>query len=137
MGNHAFVLADRDRPEQFAFLGETRGLFRARGARKVWKDPAGIAWVVRRAGRHAIAATWFGPGWVFDSYARKQRADNYAARRKAMQRATPTEHGEELANVLRQLRLGGQCERLLWAVHQCVLESRSSVVRVPHYRAYA
>jgi hypothetical protein len=128
----AFVLVDRARAEQFALLGT--GLRLPSGS-DPWTAPDGITWAVRRHGSHVFGVTWLGPGWVFDPYAARQRAETLAAARERMARATPDEHRRQLAAAAGHLRLGRHCERLAWLVHQQVLEAHSSLIKVPDFLA--
>ena len=122
------VLADQARAEQFGLLGSVPRLF---NGFTTWLDADGVPWAGRRCKDHGFGFTWLGPGWVFDSYARKLRADKLAARRQAVARADDSTHRHELAEVLGRIRLGGHAERLLWAVHGRVLEARTSLLKVP------
>jgi hypothetical protein len=125
MMEHALVLAAADRLELFLSLRGTRRLFQTA---QVWTDDNGIAWAVARAGRHAVAVTWFGPGWVFDPQARQHRAAEWARQWAAMEQATPAQHRRQLNRVVQRLRLGGQAERLLWCIHATALSQHTSLL---------
>jgi hypothetical protein len=125
MIEHPLVLAAADRLELFLSLRGTHRLFQTA---EVWTDDHGIAWAVARAGRHAVAVTWLGPGWVFDPKGRQQRADEWARQQKAMQRAAPALHRRRLKDTVRHLRLGGHAERLLWCIHAAALSQRTSLL---------
>src|SRR5262245_23657118 len=99
MPGYPLVLADQERLEQFALLGNTRRLFQDH---MTWKDILGVPWAGNRVGGHCFAVTWLGPGWIFDAYACQQRAEDLAARRQAMSQANAAQHAHELAQVLGQ-----------------------------------
>src|SRR5947207_16004226 len=92
MNGHPTVLADQDRLELFALLGQSRRLFRQAQTRT---DEDGIAWTITRAGAVGIALSWMGPGWVFDPLAQQERAEEYAERLRAMREAGPARHRRE------------------------------------------
>ena len=123
-----FILADKDRIEQFALLARTRRLFRDFD---VWSDAQGITWARRRIGKHCLAVSLQGPGWVFDDYARQARAETLAARRAALEQADTEDRQRQLEQIIAGLHLGPVAERVLWAVHQRVLQAKLSVVRIP------
>jgi len=123
-----FVLADKDRIDQFALLARTRQLFRDC---EVWNDVQGSTWARRRIGEHCFAVSLLGPGWVFDDYAREARAEDLAQRRAALEQADADERRRQLEGILADLQLGPIAERVLWAVHQRVIQAKLSVVRIP------
>ncbi len=85
-----FVLADKDRIEQFALLARTRGLFRDFD---VWNDNQGMTWARRHIGKHCFAVSLLGPGWVFDDYARQARAETLAGAGPPWSKPTPQNAG--------------------------------------------
>jgi hypothetical protein len=123
-----FVLADKDRIAQFALLARTRQLFRDC---EFWNDGQGLTWASRRIGDHCFAVSLLGPGWVFDDYARQARAEDLAARRAALEQVDTEERRRQLDEILARLQFGAVTERVLWAVHQRVMQAKSSVVRIP------
>jgi hypothetical protein len=125
MTGHPLALADQDRLELFAQLGQSRRLFRAA---QVWTDAEGIAWTGTRVGATGVGLTWMGPNWVFDRQAQQERAEEYHTRRRAMRQADEARHRRELARAVGQLQLGGHAERLLWAVHAAVLAGGTALL---------
>ena len=125
MPTSPFILADRARIEQFGRIGSQRGLFSGYTS---FVDSQGVTWAEKRFGPYCLAATWLGPGWVFDQYGRSQKASEYEVRRSAMASADPAQHARELAGVIGRLHLGRLAERLLWTVHRKVLKQKTSVV---------
>jgi hypothetical protein len=125
---HPVVLADAERLELFSSLALSRRLFR--GAR-IWRNPEGIAWRVARAGSIGVALTWLGPGWVFDPVARWERSEDYQRRLREMRDADRVRERREFRKVVRALRLGGHAERLLWAIHSAVHQTRRSLLYLP------
>src|SRR5262245_62343245 len=125
MSHHPLILADQDRLELFANLGQSRALFHDA---QVWTDDEGTAWMGTRAGATGVAVTWLGPGWVFDAQARQERAEEYEARRQAMQETAKGRHRNKLKGVARRVRLGGHAERLLWAVHAAARASGTALL---------
>lgn len=123
-----FVLADKDRIDQFALLARTRRLFQECD---VWNDAQGLTWARRRIGDHCFAVSLLGPGWVFDDYAREARAQELATRRTALEQTDADEQRRQLERILANLQLGPIAERVLWAVHQRVLQAKLSVARIP------
>lgn len=119
------VLADQDRLELFSVLGQSHRLFRDA---EVWTDDNGVGWTGVRLNGIGIGLTWLGPGWVFDPQAREDRSADYAARLRTMQSAKRSRHRRKLALAARQLRLGAHAERLLWAIHQAVVGSGTSLL---------
>jgi hypothetical protein len=128
MASRPFILVDRARAEQFALLGGVNRFF-ARFL--VETDEEGVAWAVTRKGNHVFACTSLGPGWVFDRYAADQRAEELEVATRKMREADPGRHERELADAVRQIRLGPLSERLAWLIHQQVLNARSSVIKLP------
>jgi hypothetical protein len=124
-----FVLADKDRIDQFALLARTRKLFRDR---EVWNDAQGGTWARWRIGDHCFAVSLLGPGWVFDDYARQARAHALAERRTALEQADAEERRRQLNEIIAGLQFGPITERVLWAVHQRVVQAKLSVVRIPN-----
>lgn len=122
-----FVLADQDRTEQFALLARTRRLFRGF---EVWTDAQGTTWARKRVGRHCFGISLLGPGWVFDPHAQQRRAEALLQRRQAMHEAADGAR-EALNRIIAGLGLGPIAERLLWAVHQRIVQAKRSVVRIP------
>ena len=122
-----FVLADQDRTEQFALLARTRRLFRGF---EVWTDAGGITWARKRVGRHCFGISLLGPGWVFDPHAQQRRAEALLQRRQVMHEATKGAR-EALNRIVAGLGLGPIAERVLWAVHQRIVQAKRSVVRIP------
>lgn len=131
MSSNAFILADRDRLEQFAVIARGNRLFRGF---EVWHDADGTAWARRRVGRHCIAVCLLGPSWVFDPHAQARWAEDLADRRRHFEQRLPAEHRKDLERIIAGLRLGPIAERLLWAIHQRVVEAKRSVVRMPDDR---
>ena len=125
MFGYPTVLVDQERLALFTLLGQGKGLFK--GA-VFWTDAQGIAWVGTRVGRHGVAFTWLGPGWVFDPIAQQDLAEQYEARLCAMRKADEKRHHRELIDLRGQLRLGGHAERVLWALHLAVRQARSSML---------
>jgi hypothetical protein len=125
-----FVLADKDRIDQFALLARTRQLFRGFD---VWNDVQGLTWARRRIGEHCFAVSLLGPGWVFDDYARTARAEELTGRRTALAQSGAEERRRQLDAIIAGLQLGPIVERVLWAVHQRVLQAKLSVVRIPDH----
>lgn len=123
-----FVLADKDRIDQFALLARTRQLFRDR---EVWNDALGGTWARRRIGDHCFAVSLLGPGWVFDDYARQARAQTLTERITAVEQADAEERRRQLDEIIAGLQFGPITERVLWAVHQRVIQAKLSVVRIP------
>ena len=123
-----FVLADRDRVEQFALLSRIRGLFRGF---EVWTDFQGVVWARKRVGRHCFAVSLLGPGWTFDPYARQRRAEILAERHSSMEDADAGEQRQALERIVADLRLGPIAERVLWAIHHRVMQAKRSLVRIP------
>ena len=121
-----FVLADRDRMEQFALLSRKRGLFRGF---EIWTDYRGVVWARKRVGKHCFAVSMLGPGWAFDPYARERRAEDLASRRRSME--DDDEQRRVLERIVSNLRLGPIAERVLWAIHHRVMQAKRSVVRIP------
>ncbi len=76
-----FVIADRDRVEQFALLSQTRGLLRGF---EVWTDFQGVVWARKHVGSHCFAVSMLGPGWAFDPSGRQRHAEDLADRRHSM-----------------------------------------------------
>ena len=97
----------------------------------MWNDNQGMTWARRRIGKHCFAVSLLGPGWVFDDYARQARAETLAARRAALEQADAEERRRQLEETIAGLHLGPIAERVLWAVHQRVLQAKLSVVRIP------
>ena len=125
------ILADAERAEQFLLLGRSRRLF---DGFSVHTDRDGNVWATKTVASHTFAATWLGPGWVFNAIAQERWADDLKVRRQAMLDATPERHRQELVEaVAANLRLGMTAERLLWLIHQQVLRHRSSLLRLPDY----
>ncbi|MEI8373846.1 MAG: bifunctional DNA primase/polymerase [Planctomycetota bacterium] len=125
MPHSPFVLADRGRIEQFGRISSQRGLFNGYTS---FVDSQGITWAEKRFGPYCLAATWLGPGWVFDDYGRSRRAGVFEERRLAMASADAARHAEELAGVIGRMHLGRLAERLLWVIHRKVLEQKRSVI---------
>ena len=123
-----FVLADKDRIDQFALLARTRQLFRHC---EVWSDFQGLSWARRRIGEHCFAVSLLGPGWVFDEYAREALAEDLERRRAAVEEADADERQRQMDEIIANLQLGPIAERVLWAVHQRVIQAKLSVVRIP------
>jgi hypothetical protein len=130
MAGHSLILADLQRIDQFAHLGRLAHLFRDCS---IQVDAQGIAWATCRVHEDAFAFTWLGAGWVFDAFARQQRAGEWANRKKAMQEADIPKHEQEFLVLRKRIRVGPLSERVAWAVHQRVISSRSSVVRLPDW----
>ncbi len=124
------LLADANRADQFLLIGRSRRLFDGYATHT---DGDGIVWAAKTIGGHGFAATWMGPGWVFDPVAQQRRAQDVQARRAAMAAADPERHRRELDAVVDGMRLGPTAERLLWLVHQQVLRLRSSVLHLPDH----
>jgi hypothetical protein len=131
MMEHALVLTAADRLELFLSLRGTRRLFQTA---QVWTDDKGIAWAVARAGRHAVAVTWLGPGWVFDPQARQHRAAEWERQWAAMEQATQAQHRRRLNRAVQSLRLGGQAERVLWCIHATALSQHCSLLTLADLR---
>lgn len=127
MTDTPFVLTDRVRAEQFLLLGRTRRLFQPL---TFHVDRDGIAWATKQVGGHVFAVTWLGPGWVFDPFASRVWADKLTACLLAVRRAKSETHQQELRRVLARLRLGAHSERLLWLIHQQVMQARSSLLQL-------
>jgi hypothetical protein len=126
MSDAPFVLVDRVRAEQLMLLGRTRRLFHRCD---IHSDRDGIVWAMKRLGNHAFACTWLGPGWVFDPFASRIWAAKRVERLLSMQQAAGEIHHQQLGLVLRQLRLGAHSERLLWFIHQQVMQTLCSVIQ--------
>src|SRR5687767_15026265 len=124
MGDHPLVLIDRDRARLFSSLTHARGMLSA----CTWTDPQGIAWTGGALAGTSIGCTWLGPGWVFDNQAQEERAEEYQRGLRKMLRADESRHQLKLRGVLQRLRLGGQTERVLWALHACVMAHRSALL---------
>lgn len=128
MAGPPLMLADQARAEQFHLLGRARRLFEGY---ETWADADGVVWARKRVGGHCFAATWLGPGWVFDPVAQQRRAKKLAERRRAVREADADRHRRELDAALHRLRVGPHAERLLWAIHRRVIGARASAVRIP------
>jgi hypothetical protein len=130
MSKCTFVIADRYRAEQFRRIAIGKGLFK--GA-EVQTDGDGIPWLVKPVEDSLFAVTCFGPGWVFDPYAQQLRSEDWEQRRQNALQMETTQQQVTLNQVVEDLCLGNQAERLLWAIHQAVLETRSSVLVLPDF----
>lgn len=128
MNMHPMVLADQDRLELFALLGQSRRLFHEA---RTWTDAAGFAWTGTRTGSVGIALTWLGPGWVFDPVAQQERAEEYKECLQEMRKANEARHQRQLKKAVSEIRLGGHAERLLWAIHNAVHQCHSSLLHLP------
>jgi hypothetical protein len=124
------LLADAGRAEQFLLLGHSRKLF---GGYSLHTDAAGLVWATKAVAGHTFAATWLGPGWVFDPAAQQRRVEDLRARRAAMAAADTERHRQELDAAVARMRLGPAAERLLWLVHQQVLRLRTSLLHLPDF----
>jgi hypothetical protein len=125
---HSLVLADAARVRQISRLGHPPRIF---ADYRVEIEDAKITWAVAQAGDDCFACTWLGPGWVFDAYAQQRWAEKYQASWATMTAAGPDVHGEQLAQVVKKLRLGVIAERLLWLVHSQMLSQRTSLLKLP------
>jgi hypothetical protein len=126
MAEAPFILADRVRAESFRLLGRTRRFF---DRFDIHADSEGLTWAIKRVESHVFAFTWLGHGWLFDPYAARIWADKRSACFTEMRQASEEIHRRELDRVLQQLRLGSHSERLLWFIHQQVIQARSSVIQ--------
>lgn len=138
MFGRPLTLVDPCRASLFRWIGAARGLFS--GKARLPSESVGFkwgdgrtAWRVRQLGTQALGITWSGPGWLFDTYAQARWAEEYAGRMEAAKQATVEEHGAQLYNAVQSLRFGRKAERLLWLIHQRVIASRTSLLRLPDY----
>jgi hypothetical protein len=127
MSSNPFLPVDQARVEQFHLLGCRHRLL---SDFEVYTSEDGIAWAVSRASDHAFGVTWLGPGWVFDPYAAQQRANDLATTTEKVRLAPEDQHIRELAEAIRLIRLGPHSERLLWLIHEQLLASRSSLIKL-------
>ena len=128
MFDHPFVLMDADRAEQFRLLGCTSRLFLGY---EIWIDPLGIVWGTKRVGGHCFAVSLLGPSWVFDRYGRERRAQKFAEAQETMKQADAVAQRQQLDRIISGLKLGRVAERVLYAIHQRVMQAKRSVVRIP------
>lgn len=131
MSGPPFILADRDRAEQFALLANTRGLHRTFD---VWTDAHGVVWARRLIAGHWFAVSLLGPGWAFDPYAQQRRAEDLSHRRREMEESNVQAKRQALECIVADLRLGAIAERVLWTIYQQVVRTKRSVVRIPDTR---
>jgi hypothetical protein len=128
MFGYPFILADRDRAEQYALLSSTQKLFHDF---EVWQDEHGIVWARKRQGRHCFAVTMLGPNWVFNTHLQQQWADDLACRRGLMESYGADSQFDELSRITKGLHLQHNSERIAWAIHQWVLRTKRSAVDIP------
>lgn len=78
---HSLALADISRISHFSIIGSARRLL---NNPQMWIDDAGLYWAAARYGTLAFGITSRGPGWVFDAYAQRRRADEFVAQMKKL-----------------------------------------------------
>lgn len=128
MSTSPLILGDRIRIDQFSLLTRTPRLF---SDAELWIDTQQVAWSVAQIRSYRFGVTWLGQGDAFDSFARAQQAQLVEQQSTAMKAADTRQHQRKLANVVRQLRIGPNSERLLLEIHRQVLSSKSSLMHVP------
>jgi hypothetical protein len=128
MNSRSFVLADVARIEQLLLIGTSRRLL---DPHSTWVDDSGVPWCGRRIGRYWFAVSSLGPGWVYDPHAQSRRGEELENLRRRVGELNETNVGPHFESSIASLNLGNVCERMFWAVHERIIQSKRSVVRVP------
>lgn len=121
------MLADQARVEQIMLLGRASGLLREY---TTWTDHSDLPWAGRLLGSYWFAICGLGPGWTFDPRGMSERAEDLARLRTEIM-VPLVEMQHRLDELIKGLRFGSLAERLYWAIHRRLLESKRSVFRIP------